>query len=459
MGIADDIDESIEEVDGGVSMGEDLSTDDALSDTASEKESCDDKVKLSPRETLKKVSESLQKAQKRLSKPFGKKPTPGTPDSAIAECLEEDHISAKAEMEPKDNGVSELSSNTDDKKDTSTTPNVTEAIKEKKSSGLGSYIKKIKTPKNLFKKKEKKGKEMGTTDLSTDDQITEFATEEEVAETATADPTEIDTKEVADIIIEVDAVPLLEMTEKGILIDEQAADNNGTTDGIMEEATAVLQFIIGELVEKSEVFEDVDAETDDDLSFATTQDSKEDTLTESSDMAEDTTLIKSTEISIVEDMCVKEEIMTDVTESDTLGAPSSLVNCIEATEATVVESTNQESIQQAEEAEVKHTGFILKKHTVISNQYTAKMPKFEEKLRQLSFTAAHGDQLAENAVEIQLKLAQLKLAEIVSASYSEHDTLKLITSCEKADDAIVPSIESTVTDSSIAIQSDDVCSF
>merc|ERR1712142_1232725 len=419
--IADDIDESIEEVDGGVSMGEDLSTDDALSDTASEKESCDEEVKLSPRETLKKVSESLQKAQKRLSKPFGKKPTPGTPDSAIAECLEEDHISAKAEMEPKDNGVSELSSNTDDKKDTSTTPNVTEAIKEKKSSGLGSYIKKIKTPKNLFKKKEKKGKEMGTTDLSTDDQITEFATEEEVAETATADPTEIDTKEVADIIIEVDAVPLLEMTEKGILIDEQAADNNGTTDGIMEEATAVLQFIIGELVEKSEVFEDVDAETDDDLSFATTQDSKEDTLTESSDMAEDTTLIKSTEISIVEDMCVKEEIVTDVTDSDTLGASSSLVNCIEATEATeetetteateatFVESTNQESIQQAEEAEVKHTGFILKKHTVISNQYTAKMPKFEEKLRQLSFTAAHGDQLAENAVEIQLKLAQLKL--------------------------------------------------
>merc|ERR1712142_506097 len=167
------------------------------------------------------------------------------------------------------------------------------------------------------------------------------------------------------------------------------------TDGIMEEATAVLQFIIGELVEKSEVFEDVDAETDDDLSIATTQDSKEDTLTESSDMAEDTTLIKSTEISIVEDMCVKEEIMTDVTESDTLGASSSLVNCIEATEATeatFVESTNQESIQQAEEAEVKHTGFILKKHTVISNQYTAKMPKFEEKLRQLSFTAAHGDQ-------------------------------------------------------------------
>ena len=47
--IADDIDESIEEVDGGVSMGEDLSTDDALSDTASEKESCDDEVKLSPR--------------------------------------------------------------------------------------------------------------------------------------------------------------------------------------------------------------------------------------------------------------------------------------------------------------------------------------------------------------------------------------------------------------------------
>merc|ERR1711872_33861 len=191
-------------------------------------------------------------------------------------------------------------------------------------------------------------------------------------------------------------------------------------------------------------------------------------------MAEDTTLIKSTEISIVEDMCVKEEKMTDVTESDTLDAPSSLVNCIEATEATeaieatetteateatFVESTNQESIQQAEEAEVKHTGFILKKHTVISNHYTAKMPKFEEKLRQLSFTAAHGDQLAENAVEIQLKLAQLKLAEIVSASYSEHDTLKLITSCEKADDAIVPSIESTVTDSSIAIQSDDVCSF
>ena len=58
------------------------------------------------------------------------------------------------------------------------------------------------------------------------------------------------------------------------------------------------------------VFEDVDAETDDDSSIATTQDSKEDTLTESSDMAEDTTLIKSTEISIVEDMCVKEEIMT-----------------------------------------------------------------------------------------------------------------------------------------------------
>merc|ERR1712179_458137 len=216
----------------------------------------------------------------------------------------------------------------------------------------------------------------------------------------------------------------------------------------------------------SEVFEDVDAETDDDLSMATTHDSKEDTLTESSDMAEDTTLIKSTEISIVEDMCVKEEIMTDVTECDTLGAPSSLVNCIEATEATeatetteateatFVESTNQESIQQAEEAEVKHTGFILKKHTVISNQYTAKMPRFEEKLRQLSFTAAHGDQLAENAVEIQLKLA-----EIVSASYSEHDTLKLITSCEKADDAILPLIESTVTDSSITIQSDDVCSF
>ena len=88
-------------------------------------------------ETLKKVSESLQKAQKRLSKPFGKKPTPGTPDSAIAECLEEDHVSAKAEMEPKENRVSELSSNTDDKKDTSTTPNVTEAIKEKKTSGLG----------------------------------------------------------------------------------------------------------------------------------------------------------------------------------------------------------------------------------------------------------------------------------------------------------------------------------
>merc|ERR1711915_698315 len=216
---------------------------------------------------------------------------------------------------------------------------------------------------------------------------------------------------------------------------------------------------IGELVEKSEVFKDVDAETDDDSSMATTHDSKEDTLTELSDMAEDTTLIKSTEISIVEDMCVKEEIMTDVTESDTLDAPSSLVNCIEATEATFVETTNQESIQQAEEAEVKHTGFILKKHTVISNQYTAKMPKFEEKLRQLSFTAAHGDQLAENAVEIQLKLAQLKLTEIVSASYSEHDTLKLITSCEKADDAIVPSIKFTVTDSSIAIQSDDVCSF
>ena len=116
----------------------------------------------------------------------------------------------------------------------------------------GSYIKKIKTPKNLFKKKEKKGKEMGTTDLSTDDQITEFATEEEVAETATADPTKIETKEVADIIIEADAVPLLEMTEKGILIDEQAADDNGTTDGITEEATAVLQSIIGELVEKSE---------------------------------------------------------------------------------------------------------------------------------------------------------------------------------------------------------------
>merc|ERR1712179_564318 len=209
----------------------------------------------------------------------------------------------------------------------------------------------------------------------------------------------------------------------------------------------------------SEVFEDVDAETDDDLSMATTHDSKEDTLTESSDMAEDTTLIKSTEISIFEDMCVMEEKMTDVTESDTLDAPSSLVNCIEATEATFVESTNQESIQQAEEAEVKHTGFILKKHTVISNQYTAKMPRFEEKLRQLSFTAAHGDQLAENAVEIQLKLAQLKLAEIVSASYSEHDTLKLITSCEKADDAILPLIESTVTDSSITIQSDDVCSF
>merc|ERR1711915_780646 len=148
---------------------------------------------------------------------------------------------------------------------------------------------------------------------------------------------------------------------------------------------------IGELVEKSEVFEDVHAETDDDSSIATTQDSKEDTLTGSSDMAEDTTLIKSTEISIVEDMCLKEEIITDVTESDTLGAPSSLVNCIEATEATeeteateatFVESANQESIQQAEEAEVKHTGFILKKHTVISNQYTAKMPKFEEKLRQ-----------------------------------------------------------------------------
>merc|ERR1712142_1347590 len=222
-------------------------------------------------------------------------------------------------------------------------------------------------PKNLFKKKEKKGKEMGTTDLSTDDQITEFATEEEVAETATADPTKIDTKEVADIIIEADAVALLEMTEKGILIEEQAADDNGTTDGITEEATAVLQFIIGELVEKSEVFEDVDAETDDDSSIATTQDSKEDTLTESSDMAEDTTLIKSTEISIVEDMCVKEEIVTDVTESDTLDAPSSLVNCIEATEATetteateatFVEPTNQESIQQAEGAEVKHTGFI-----------------------------------------------------------------------------------------------------
>ena len=47
--IADDIDESIEEVDGGVSMGEDLSTDDALSDSASEKESCDEEVKLSPR--------------------------------------------------------------------------------------------------------------------------------------------------------------------------------------------------------------------------------------------------------------------------------------------------------------------------------------------------------------------------------------------------------------------------
>merc|ERR1711915_206025 len=135
----------------------------------------------------------------------------------------------------------------------------------------------------------------------------------------------------------------------GILIEEQAADDNGTTDGITEEAAAVLQFIIGELVEKSEVFEDVDAETDDDSPIATTQDSKEDTLTESSDMAEDTTLIKSTEISIVEDMCAKEEIMTDVTESDTLDAPSSLVNCIEATEATetteaieatVVESTN-----------------------------------------------------------------------------------------------------------------------
>merc|ERR1719334_2556421 len=125
------------------------------------------------------------------------------------------------------------------------------------------------------------------------------------------------------------------------------------------------------------------------------------------------------------------ETTTEVTESDELDAPFALVDCnqateatevtgateaIEATEATVIESTKQESIQQAEEAEEKHTGFILKKHAAISSQYTAKMPKFEEKLRQLSFTAARGDQLAENAVEIQLKLAQLKLAEIVSAS-------------------------------------------
>ena len=125
---------------------------------------------------------------------------------------------------------------------------------EKSKSNLffiGSYIKKIKTPKNLFRKKEKKGKEIETTDLSANDQIAEIATEEEVTETAAADPTEIDTEEVADIVIEEDAAPLLEITDKSILFDEQPADDKGATDGIMEEATAVLQSIIGELVEKA----------------------------------------------------------------------------------------------------------------------------------------------------------------------------------------------------------------
>merc|ERR1712168_446526 len=251
--------------------------------------------------------------------------------------------------------------------------------------------------------------------------------------------------------------------------------------------TAVLQSIIRELVEISEVVEDVDAETDDELSIVIKNDSNEGTLIESFDVTE-VTLIKSTEISSVEDTSMEEETTTtDVAESGTLNGPSSFVDgteateateatetteateateatdvteATEATEATVVESTNQEPIQQSVEAEARQTGFILKKHTAISSQYTAKMPKFEEKLRQFSFIAAHGDQLAENAVEIQLKLAQLKLAEIVSASYSEHDTLKLITACEKnTEDATVSSIESTVTNSSIAIQSDDVCSF
>merc|ERR1711931_494591 len=121
---------------------------------------------------------------------------------------------------------------------------------------------------------------------------------------------EIDTKEVADVIIEADAAPLLEKTEKNILIDEQLADDNGAADGITEEVTAVLQSIIGELVEISEVVEDVDAETDDELSIVIKNDSNEGTLIESFDVTENTTLIKSTEIPSVADMSVEEETTT-----------------------------------------------------------------------------------------------------------------------------------------------------
>merc|ERR1719244_201286 len=79
-----------------------------------------------------KHSKKSVKVSKRLRKDYPnllvKKPTPGTPDSAIAECSEEDHVSAKGEMEPKDNLVSELSSTTEaeDTNTTSATPNVAE---------------------------------------------------------------------------------------------------------------------------------------------------------------------------------------------------------------------------------------------------------------------------------------------------------------------------------------------
>merc|ERR1712228_149275 len=93
-------------------------------------------------------------------------------------------------------------------------------------------------------------------------------------------------------------------------------------------------------------------------------------------------------------------------------SPVTTVDCLEETP---IESTEEPIPMEPESQEKTTSGLVLRKVNDGVNQYTAKMPNFEEKLRKLSIAAACEDIQAENVVEIQLKLAQLKSAEIVSA--------------------------------------------
>ena len=105
-----------------------------------------------------RVSKNLQKAQKRLSKPFAKKNIPATPDSAAADSLEEDELTSSAPIDEHKEVIPESVSDTVEvqRDETAVTEVDTKAqeestAEESKPSGVGMIIYHTKSKKESHK--------------------------------------------------------------------------------------------------------------------------------------------------------------------------------------------------------------------------------------------------------------------------------------------------------------------